>query len=182
MSDDALRLEYERRKEKLYNVPEQARVAEIVIRFDAERIAAARQERRRADRGGPREGRRPARRSRDGSRRVSEGNARDRGGDLGTVAKGELRARRSTPAVFVEPAGGVSRARPSARLDPPVPRDRAQGRAGYRPFSEVKEDLRKRIADDLYEKRYEEYIGRLRRDAFIKIYDQELAKLEEKKT
>ena len=34
MSDDTLRLEYERRKDQLYKVAEQAKVAEIVIRFD----------------------------------------------------------------------------------------------------------------------------------------------------
>ncbi len=35
ISEDMLRLEYERQKEKLYRVPESARVAEIVIRFPA---------------------------------------------------------------------------------------------------------------------------------------------------
>jgi hypothetical protein len=43
--------------------------------------------------------------------------------------------------------------------------------AGYRPFAEVREDLRARIGDDLYDKRYSEYIDKLRREAFIKIYD-----------
>ena len=52
---------------------------------------------------------------------------------------------------------------------------------GFKPFSEVKEDLRKRIADDLYEKRFSEYLDKLRRDAFVKIYVPELAKLDEKK-
>ena len=45
MSDDTLRLEYERRKDQLYKVAEQASVGEIVIRFDdndpASRAAAA---------------------------------------------------------------------------------------------------------------------------------------------
>ena len=49
--------------------------------------------------------------------------------------------------------------------------------AGYRPFTEVKDDLRKRIADELYEKRFAEYMDKLRREAFVKIYDPELAKL-----
>jgi hypothetical protein len=43
--------------------------------------------------------------------------------------------------------------------------------AGYRPFAEVREDLRARIGDDLYDKRYSEYIDKLRREAFIKIYE-----------
>ncbi|HWZ85176.1 MAG TPA: hypothetical protein VN032_03185, partial [Thermoanaerobaculia bacterium] len=53
--------------------------------------------------------------------------------------------------------------------------------AGFKPFPEVKEDLRKRISDDLYEKRFTEYMDKLRRDAFVKIYVPELAKLDEKK-
>jgi parvulin-like peptidyl-prolyl isomerase len=47
--------------------------------------------------------------------------------------------------------------------------------AGYRPFADVKEDLRARIADDIYDKKYAEYIEQLRREAFIKIYDPGLA-------
>jgi hypothetical protein len=39
----------------------------------------------------------------------------------------------------------------------------------------VKEDLRARIADDVYDKKYAEYIAKLRREAFIKIYDPSLA-------
>ena len=50
--------------------------------------------------------------------------------------------------------------------------------AGYKPFAEVKEDLKKRISDDLYEKRFTEYMDKLRRDAFVKIYDDDLAKLD----
>jgi parvulin-like peptidyl-prolyl isomerase len=53
--------------------------------------------------------------------------------------------------------------------------------AGFKPFSEVKDDLRKRISDEMYEKRFTEYMDKLRRDAFVKIYVPELAKLEEKK-
>ncbi|HVE66019.1 MAG TPA: SurA N-terminal domain-containing protein, partial [Thermoanaerobaculia bacterium] len=40
MSDDTLRLEYERRKEQLYKVVEQAQVSEIVIRFEPDDPAA----------------------------------------------------------------------------------------------------------------------------------------------
>ena len=51
--------------------------------------------------------------------------------------------------------------------------------AGYKPFSEVKEDLKKRISDDLYEKRFTEYMEHLRREAYVKIYDADLAKADE---
>jgi hypothetical protein len=54
--------------------------------------------------------------------------------------------------------------------------------ASFKTFAEVKEDLRKRISDDLYDKRFTEYMDRLRREAFVKIYDPELAKLDEKKS
>ncbi|HMA17656.1 MAG TPA: SurA N-terminal domain-containing protein, partial [Thermoanaerobaculia bacterium] len=88
LSDDALRLEYERRKEQLYKVPDQAQVAEIVIRFapndEAARArAAARVEEARAKvvAGTP---------FADVAKEYSEGNARDRGGALGSVSKGEL--------------------------------------------------------------------------------------------
>ena len=42
------------------------------------------------------------------------------------------------------------------------------------------EDLKKRIGENLYDKRFSEYIDKLRREAFVKIYDPELAKTEKK--
>src|SRR5712692_8975744 len=88
ISEDMLRLEYERQKEALYRVPEQARVYEIVIRFSASdpsvrERALARLEEARAKiaSGTP---------FADVAKEVSEGNARNRGGDLGPVSKGEL--------------------------------------------------------------------------------------------
>ena len=54
--------------------------------------------------------------------------------------------------------------------------------AGYKPFEEVSEDLKKRISEGLYDKRFTEYIDKLRREAYVKIYDPDLAKLEEKKS
>jgi hypothetical protein len=53
--------------------------------------------------------------------------------------------------------------------------------AGYRPFAEVKEELKRRIGDELYDKRFAEYMEKLRREAFIKVYDPALATAEEKK-
>ncbi len=125
MSDDTLRLEYERRKDQLYKVAEQAKVAEIVIRFDendpaSRSRAAARIEEARAKltAGTP---------FADVAKEYSEGNARERGGALGTVNKGELVAALDA-AVFSEPAAGVSAARSSPFVDPPLPRDRPEGR------------------------------------------------------
>src|SRR6266498_3126019 len=88
ISEDMLRLEYERQKDKIYRVPESARVSEIVIKFPADDAAAreravARLEEARAKlaAGTP---------FAELAKEYSEGNARDRGGDLGSVSKGEL--------------------------------------------------------------------------------------------
>jgi parvulin-like peptidyl-prolyl isomerase len=182
LSEDALRLEYERRKDALYKVPDQAEVAEIVIRFDpkdeaARAAAAARIEEARAKiaAGTP---------FADVAKEYSEGNARERGGALGSVSKGEL-VTALDAAVFAEPPQELP---PPVLLSSSIHLFRVTDRkpAGYRPFAEVKEDLRARIADDIYDKKYAEYIDKLRREAFIKIYDAALAPApaaaEEKKT
>jgi peptidyl-prolyl cis-trans isomerase SurA len=179
LTDDALRLEYERRKDQLYKVPEQAQVAELVIRFDANdataRAAAANrieEVRARIAAGTP---------FADVAKEYSEGNARQRGGALGTVSKGEL-VTALDAAVFSDPPQELT---PPVLLSSSIHIFRVTDRkpAGYRPFAEVKEDLRARIADDVYDKKYAEYIAKLRREAFIKIYDPSLAtpSTEEKK-
>ena len=177
MNDDVLRLEYERRKEELYRVPEQARVSEIVIRFpaddaEARQAAATKIEEARAKitAGAT---------FSDVAKEYSQGNARDRGGDLGTVSRGELLPALDT-AVF---------ANPPQENPPPVllpgsvhlfhVTDRTQ--AGFKPFADVKEDLKKRLGENLYDKRYNEYVEKLRHEAFVKIFDPALAKAEEKK-
>lgn len=167
MTDDTLRLEYERRKEQLYKVVEQAEVSEIVVRFApddpaARSRAAARIEEARAKiaAGTP---------FADVAKEYSEGNAKDRGGALGTVSKGEL-VTALDAAVFSDPPQEHP---PAVLLSSSIHLFHVTDRrpAGYRPFAEVREDLRARIGDDLYDKRYTEYIEKLRRDAFIKIYD-----------
>ncbi|HEY6064544.1 MAG TPA: SurA N-terminal domain-containing protein [Thermoanaerobaculia bacterium] len=171
LTDDALRLEYERRKDQLYKVPEQAQVSEIVLRFDANDAAAraraaSRIEEARAKvvAGTP---------FADVAKEYSEGNARERGGTLGSVSKGEL-VTALDAAVFADPPQELTT---PVLLTSSIHLFQIKDRkpAGYKPFAEVKEDLRARIADDLYDKKYAEYIEKLRRDAFIKIYDPSLA-------
>jgi parvulin-like peptidyl-prolyl isomerase len=177
LTDDALRLEYERKKEQLYAIPESAHVAEIVFRFppgDAEarqKAVAEIEEIRGQVRGGA-----PFA---DLAKERSQGNTREKGGDLGTVSKGEL-VEALDAAVFVTPPDAFP---PPALLPDSIHLFHVTDRkaSGFKPFTEVKEDLRKRIADDLYEKRFTEYMDKLRRDAFVKIYVPELAKLDEKK-
>jgi parvulin-like peptidyl-prolyl isomerase len=178
ISEDMLRLEYERQKEKLYRVPESARVSEIVIRFPADDAAAreravARLEEARAKlaAGTP---------FAELAKEYSEGNARDRGGDLGSVSKGELLPALDA-AVFGEPAQEY----PPPALQPrSIHLFRVTDRkpAGYRAFADVSEDLKKRIGENLYDKRFADYIEKLRREAFVKIYDPDLAKAQEKKS
>lgn len=176
LSDDALRIEYERRKEQFYAVAASAHVAEIVLKFspgDAEAQAQAVakiEEIRGKIKGGTAFA--------DLAKESSEGNTRERGGDLGTVAKGEL-----VEALDVTIFSTTDEYPAPALLPDSIHLFRVTERkaAGYKPFAEVKDDLRKRISDELYEKRFTEYMEKLRREAFVKIYDPELAKLDAKK-
>ena len=174
-SDDALRLEYERQKEKLYATPETAKVAEIVLKFSPSDPAE-----RQRPRSGPRSCGSESPRAApfaDLAKEFSQGTTKDRGGDLGVVAKGEL-VEALDAGIFVNPA---------AEYPPPVVTADAihifhvteRKAAGYKPFAEVKEDLKKRISDDLYEKRFTEYMEHLRREAYVKIYDADLAKADD---
>ena len=178
LSDDGLRLEYERQKDQYYAVPETARVAEIVLKFepsDAEGRAAA------AGRAEEIQGKlRSGGSFADLAREFSAGSTREKGGDLGMVSRGEL-VEALDAGIFVDPPAEYPPAvltRDAIHLFHVTERKAA----GYRPFSEVQEDLRKRISDELYEKRFTEYMDKLRRDAFVKIYDDDLAKLDAKKT
>ena len=178
MSDDVLRLEYERRKDELYRVPEQAHVSEIVLRFssedgEAQKAAAAKIEEARAKIAGGAP-------FADLAKQYSEGNARDRGGDLGTVSKGELLPALDA-AVFADPPQEY----PAPVLLPgSVHLFRVTDRkpAGYKPFAEVRGDLEKRMSEGIYDKHFNEYVEKLRREAFVRIYDPALAKAEEQAT
>jgi parvulin-like peptidyl-prolyl isomerase len=178
MSDDVLRLEYERRKDELYRVPEQAHVSEIVLHFpsqdgEAQKAAAAKIEEARAKIAG-------GAAFADLAKEYSEGNARDRGGDLGTVSKGELLPALDA-AVFADPPQEYPAPvllPGSAHLFRVVDRKPA----GYKPFAEVRGDLEKRMSEGIYDKHFNEYVEKLRREAFVRIYDPALAKAEEQAT
>jgi parvulin-like peptidyl-prolyl isomerase len=177
ISEDMLRLEYERQKEKLYRIPESARLYEIVIKF-ASNDAAARQQavaRIEEARGKLAAGTPFA----ELAKEYSQGNARERGGDLGMVSKGELLPDLDA-AVFSDPPQEY----PAPVLRPTsihLFRVAERKPAGFKAFADVSEDLKKRIGENLYDKRFGEYVEKLRREAYIKIYDPDLAKLEEKK-
>ena len=178
MNDDVLRLEYERRKDELYRVPQQAHVSEIVLRFssqdgEAQKAAAAKIEEARAKIAGGAS-------FADLAKQYSEGNARDRGGDLGTVSKGELLPVLDA-AVFADPPQEY----PAPVLLPGSAhlfRVTDRKPAGYKPFAEVRGDLEKRMSEGIYDKHFNEYVEKLRREAFVRIYDPALAKAEEQAT
>jgi parvulin-like peptidyl-prolyl isomerase len=172
ISDDAVRTEYEKIKEKQYSVPERAKVSEIVVRFDpsdsASREAAlARIEeaQKRIAGGTP---------FADVAREYSNARSRERGGDLGWVSRGDL-APELDSAIF---GGDVSK--PIATRDAYhllAVSDREK--AGFRPFDDVKEDIRKRLSAEVYDKKFDDYLRDLRKAAYVKIFDAELASLDE---
>jgi parvulin-like peptidyl-prolyl isomerase len=113
------------------------------------------------------------------AKEYSEGNARDRGGDLGSVSKGEL-----LPGLDAAVFGDPPQEYPPPALQPrSIHLFRVTDRkpAGYRAFADVSEDLKKHIGENLYEKRFGDYVAKLRREAYVKIYDPELAKLDSEK-
>ncbi|MFI5403278.1 MAG: SurA N-terminal domain-containing protein [Planctomycetota bacterium] len=176
LSDDALRAEYERRKETLYAIPESAHVAELVLKFspnspEERQQAAARIEEIRGEL-------KTGKTYPELVKEYSAGNTRDRGGDLGTVTKGEL-----VEALDAGIFGDQSEYPAPVLMADSIHWFHVTDRkpASFRPFSEVKDDLKRRISDDLYEKRFGEYLDRLRREAFVKIFDSNLVKMDEKK-
>jgi len=177
ISDDMLRLEYERQKDKYYKVPPQAKVHEIIIRFPANDPAARQRAVTRIEEAQAKVA--AGAKFEDVAREYSEGNAKNRGGDLGTVSQGELLPALDA-AVFADPP---NEAPAPVLLPASVHLFRVTDRkpAGYRPFPEVSEDLKKKISEGLYDRRFAEFIDHLRREAYIKIYDPALVK-EEKKT
>lgn len=177
LSDDALRLEYERKKETLYPVPESAHVYEIVLKFSAsdgearqQAVAKVEEIQGKVKAGTP---------FADLAREDSEGTTKDKGGDLGVVSKGELVEVLDT-AIFSSKDEYPAPALTATSIHFFRVTDRKP--AGFKPFSEVKEDLKKQISDDLYEKRFKEYMDKLRRDAYVKIYDPDLAALDQAKS
>jgi parvulin-like peptidyl-prolyl isomerase len=160
LSDDALRLLYEREKET-WRIPEKVHLAEILVSNgdDPARAALRAKEASDALKGGAK--------FETVVKEFSDGATKSRGGDLGVVAKGEL-AGDIDKAVFSLPVGAVS--------------DPIQTRFGwhlvkvidkvpvsYKPFSEVKAQLLKREQDTQFQKKLAEYLDKLKRDAVIRV-------------
>jgi peptidyl-prolyl cis-trans isomerase C len=163
LTDKELRERYDREKER-YRLPERAHLREIIVLRPDNPAQAATARQHAED---------LAQQARSGAdfallaKTSSETAAKDKGGDLGEVAKGELLPELDK-AVFNATSGqviGPIEAKSAwhiikveQRLPSEVPA-----------FETLKEKLRKDVGDEAWQRDYKAYIDRLRKDAFIQI-------------
>lgn len=165
LSDDTLRLIYEREKET-WRIPERVQIAEIMIAYGDDGASRAAAERR----------------AREASEKLkggmkwdvavglySDGPTRGKGGDLGTVNRGDLAAELDAVA-FSLPAGGVSEPI-AARHGWHILRAVDKAAVSYKPFAEVKPEILKREQETQFQKKLAEYLEKLKREAVIKVAD-----------
>lgn len=168
LTDRELRERYDREKEH-YRLPERAHLREIVIpRPDS--ATAAEQTQKRVDQIAADSRLAPDFAKYAGA--VPESVTKDKGGDLGEVARGELLPDLDK-AVFNSQAGvvlgpiatksGWHIIKVESRLPSEVPA-----------FESVKDKLRKDVSDETFQRDYKAYIERLRKDAFIQINEQNI--------
>ncbi|HSP15874.1 MAG TPA: peptidylprolyl isomerase [Thermoanaerobaculia bacterium] len=168
LDDRELRERYDRDKER-YRLPERARLREIVI-LRPDNPSAVDAARQKADdvatqvRGGA-----------DFAKTatsVSEAGTKDKGGDLGEVARGELlpdldravfNAAQGAVIGPIETKSGWHILKVESRLPSEVPA-----------FESVKDKLRKDASDETFQRDLKAYLERLRKDAFIQINEQNL--------
>src|SRR5438067_2846835 len=163
LADKELRERYDREKER-YRLPERARLREIVI-LKPDNATALEQARQHVQ-----QITEQARSSADFAliaKTASQAPTKDKGGDLGEVARGELLPELDK-AVFNSNAGAVIGPieaktawhilKVEQRLPSEVPA-----------FESIKDKLRKDATDDAWQRDYKAYIDRLRKDAFIQI-------------
>src|SRR5256885_3009621 len=164
-TDKELRERYDREKER-YRLPERARLREIVI-LKPDNATALEQARQHVQLITEQ-----ARNNADFAllaKTASQAPTKDKGGDLGEVAKGELLPELDK-AVFNSPAGAIIGPieaktawhilKVEQRLPSEVPA-----------FESIKDKLRKDESEDAWQRDYKAYIDRLRKDAFIQIND-----------
>lgn len=163
LTDRELREKYDREKDK-YRLPERAHLREIILVKPTDSAGAAAVQQK-ADE--------LAVQARSGSDFAklatdnSQVSTKDKGGDMGEVARGELlpdldkAVFNSAPGTIVGPIAtksGYHILKIEQRLPSEVPA-----------FESVKEKLRKDVSDDTFQRDYKSYVERLRKDAFIQI-------------
>ncbi len=173
LSDPELRDRYNREKEQ-YRLPERAHLREIVVLkpegADDAKLADASQ--RAKDLGEA--ARKPGTDFSNLASTMSEATTREKGGDLGEVAKGDLVAELDK-AIFSAPSGSIlgpieSKSawhivRVEQRLPSEVPA-----------FESVKDRLRKDASEETFQRDYKTYIETLRKDAYIQINEEMIPK------
>jgi len=165
LADKELKERYDREKER-YRLPERARLREIIVikPDDPSKVAAARE---RANTLAAQA------RIADFAKLAtssSDAGTKEKGGDLGEVARGELlpdldkavfNATAGTVIGPIETKSGWHILKVETRLPSEVPA-----------FESVKDRLRKDASEDAWQRDYKAYIDRLRKDAFIQINEQ----------
>lgn len=163
LSDDALRLIYENEKET-WRIPEKVHIAEILVSRSGDGSSAER-------------------RAKEASEKLaggmkwdvavglySDGTTREKGGDLGVVARGELVPELEAVA-FSLPVGGVSDP-VAARHGWHIVKVLEKTPVSYKPFAEVKADIFKREQETQFQKKLAEYLEKLKRDAVISVAEE----------
>jgi len=164
LTDTELRERYNREKEQ-YRLPERAHLLEIVV-LKPESGAKVEEAKQRAAEIGQ-AARKPGTDFANLASTMSESASKDKGGDLGEVAKGDLVAELDK-AVFTAAAGTILGPietasawhilKVEARLPSEVPG-----------FETVKDKLRREASDETFQRDYKAYIEKLRKDAFVQI-------------
>lgn len=165
LTDPELRERYNREKER-YRLAERAHLREIVIlkpETDMMKIDEARQ--RAVELGEA--ARKPGTDFANLASTMSEAATRDKGGDLGEIAKGDL-VQDLDKAVFAAPSGAILGPLETKsawhiilveqRLPSEVPA-----------FESIKDQLRRDASDETFQRDYKTYIENLRKDAYIQI-------------
>lgn len=160
LSDDALRIIYEREKDT-WRVPEKAHLAEILVSNGDDPVRAARRAKEASDlvKGGAK--------FEAVVKDYSDGATKARGGDLGMVARGELTAE-IDKAVFSLPVGTVSDPI-GTKFGWHLVKVIEKVSVSYKPFTEVKAQLLKREQDTQFQKKLAEYLDKLKREAVIRV-------------
>ena len=167
LTDRELRERYDREKEH-YRLPERAHLREIVVPRPESAGAAEQMEKRVAQIAAD------ARVAPDFAKfaaAVPESVTKEKGGDLGEVARGELLPDLDK-AVFNGQRGRGDRP-DRHEVGMAHPQSRNQRLPSEVPaFESVKDKLRKDVSDETFQRDYKAYIDRLRKDAFIQINEQ----------
>jgi len=168
LTDRELRERYDREKDR-YRLPERAHLREIVILRPENPAAAEKAGQKATDVANQARGNADFAKL---AQTFSESGSKDKGGDLGDVARGELLPDLDK-AVFNSAAGtvigplstksGWHILKVETRLPSEVPA-----------FESLKEKIRKDASDDAFQRDYKAYIDRLRKDAFIQINEKNI--------